>query len=108
MIQVVYHRKFHRMTMEGHAESAEPGQDLVCASASILAYTLAANVMQLTKNGDARVAPVVNMAEGKTEIHFKPHSKYRSVVTMIFDSICAGFALLAHNHPAYIKFEIRE
>lgn len=108
MIQVVYHRKFHRVTMEGHAGSAEPGQDLVCASASILAYTLADNVSQLAKKGAARVAPVENMSDGKTEIQLKPHSKYRSVVTMIFDSICAGFALLAYNHPAYIKFEIRE
>lgn len=108
MIQVVYHRKFHRLTMEGHAGSAEPGQDLVCASASILAYTLADNVMQLAKGGHARMAPVVDMVEGKTEIYLKPHSRYRSIVTLIFDSICAGFALLAHNYPAYIKFEIRE
>lgn len=108
MIQVIYHRKFHRLTMEGHARSAEPGHDLVCASASILAYTLAYNVLGLEESGKIRRAPVVKLEEGSAEICVTPKSGFQSVVTLIFDSICTGFALLAHDYPDYISYEVRE
>ena len=41
MIKVVYNREHNRVAVEGHAQSGEVGHDLVCASASILIYTLA-------------------------------------------------------------------
>ena len=50
MILVTYYRSYNRLTVEGHAHSGEPGKDLVCASASILAYTLAANVPTVCSN----------------------------------------------------------
>ena len=108
MIHAVYHRKFHRLTVEGHARSAEPGHDLVCASASILAYTLAQNVMDLEHGGYIRRSPVIELEEGKAEVCVSPRSNFRSVVMLIFDSVCTGFALLERDYPEYITFEIRE
>lgn len=108
MIQIVYHRKFHRLTMEGHAGSADHGKDLVCASASILAYTLAKNVLKLAAGGQIRMSPVVKMEEGRTEICVTPRSGFQSVVTLIFDSLCIGFALLANDYPENVSYEIRE
>ena len=108
MIQVIYHRKFHRMTMEGHARNAEPGHDLVCASASILAYTLAKNVLKLAAGGQIRLSPVVKLEEGNAEICVTPKSGFQSVVTLIFDSVCTGFALLANDYPENISYEVRE
>ena len=37
MIHATYYRKYNRLTVTGHAGSAEHGHDLVCASASMLA-----------------------------------------------------------------------
>ena len=108
MIHVVYHRKFYRLTMEGHARSAEPGRDLVCASASILAYTLAHNVTNMATGGQIRMTPVVKLEEGRAEVCVTPRSGFQSIVKLIFDSICSGFALLAHDYPEYITYEIRE
>ena len=108
MIHAVYHRKFNRLTVEGHARSAEPGHDLVCAAASTLAYTLAHNVMGLEDGGQIRKAPVIELEEGKAEVCVSPRSNFRSVVVLIFDTICAGFSLLAHDYPEYITYEIRE
>ena len=47
MIQVTYYKSYNRVTVEGHALSGAPGHDLVCAGASTLAYTLAANVVHI-------------------------------------------------------------
>ena len=107
MIQVVYHRKYNRLTVIGHAGSAEPGRDLVCASASILAYSLAANVANMADNGQVR-EQVTNMREGNTEISCKPRHNLKATVTLVFDTVCAGFSLLAYQYPEYISYEIRQ
>lgn len=47
MIDVIYDRKRLIVKVKGHAQSGEAGHDLVCAAASILVYTLSANVTEL-------------------------------------------------------------
>ena len=106
MIQAIYYRKYNRLTVTGHAESAEKGHDLVCASASMLAYTLAANVANMADNGQVR-EPIMEMEEGNTVVSCKPRSNLKASVTLVFDSICVGFDLLAHEYPEYISYEIR-
>lgn len=107
MIEVVYHRNFHRLSITGHAGAAEQGYDLVCASASMLAYTLAANVANMADNGQVR-EPVMKMNEGDTEISCNPRHNLKASVTLVFDSVCVGFELLAHDYPQYISYKIRQ
>ena len=106
MIEVVYFRSYNRLTVKGHARSAEPGRDLVCAAASTLAYTLAANVANMADNGQVR-EPVMNMKEGDAEISCRPRHNLKATVTLVFDTVCAGLGLLAHQYPQYISYEIR-
>jgi len=106
MINVVYDRNDHLLTVEGHAYSAEPGRDLVCASASILAYTLAANVESLHALGRV-TEPRIEFADGRAAIGCKAAEQYNAVVTLIFDSLCDGFSLLGENYPDYISFTIK-
>ena len=106
MIQAIYYRKYNRLTVTGHAESAEKGHDLVCASASMLAYTLAANVANMADNGQVR-EPIMEMKEGNTVVSCKPRHNLKDTVTLVFDSICVGFDLLAYEYPEYISYEIR-
>ena len=107
MIQAIYYRSYNRLTVTGHANSAEPGHDLVCASASMLAYTLAANVANMADAGQVR-QPIIENTEGNTEISCNPRHNLKNTVTLVFDSICAGFELLAHDYPEYINYEIRQ
>ena len=106
MIKVTYHRRYYRVTIEGHAKSGEMGHDLVCASASILAYTLAANVINSKSAGYLRNG-LTKMEAGDTEIKCMPRSRYKSTMMMIFDTVCTGFELLAHDYPENISYEIR-
>ena len=107
MIHAIYYRSYNRLTVTGHAGSAEPGKDLVCASASMLAYTLAANVANMADNGQVR-QPIMKMDDGDTEISCNPRHNLKASVTLVFDSVCVGFELLAHDYPEYIKYEIRQ
>ena len=107
MIKVVYRRKNHRLTITGHANSGEVGHDLVCASASILAYTLAANVENMTKAKKAG-NPIISLSEGNANVYCKAKQGYRNVITLVYDSVCVGFELLAKNYPDYLSYEIRD
>ena len=106
MIKVVYHRDYLRLTMEGHAQSAEKGHDLVCASATILAYTLAQFVENMKEAGQIRY-PTLMLKEGYTLIDCNPPNKIRNAVKLAFDTVCAGFELLARDYPDNISYEIR-
>ena len=106
MIEVIYHRTYHRLTIEGHAGSGEIGHDLVCASVSTLAYTLAENISHMEALGHLYSMNVC-MDPGEAEIQCSPNTRYKSLVSLIFDSICAGFALLARDYPENISYEIR-
>lgn len=105
MIRVVYHRPFHRLTIVGHAHSGEPGHDLVCAAASALAYTMAGNVANMAEHGQVR-APIIVMDAGKAEVSCNPSSRFKATVTLIFDTVCVGFDMLAQQYPEYIDYEI--
>ena len=106
MIKVVYHRDLNRVSIEGHAQSGEIGHDLVCASASTLTYTLAAFVENMKKAKQV-YNPKVELNEGDALIYCEPPSRYKGSVTLVFDSICAGFELLARDYPDNISYEIR-
>lgn len=108
MVEVVYHRDYHRVTVDGHAGSGEAGHDLVCASASILAYTLAGNVMNLSTGGHKVIRePKIQMEEGHAVISCSPVNRYKSTVTLMFDSVCVGFDILAQKYPEFLKYEVR-
>lgn len=105
MIKVTYHRDLNRVTMEGHAQSGEEGHDLVCASASILIYTLASFVENMKGAGQV-YNPTVELEDGDALVSCDPPNRHKGAVTLVFDSICGGFELLARDYPDNISYEI--
>lgn len=106
MIKVLYYRNLNRVSVEGHALSGEKGHDLVCASASILVYTLATLVRNMESAGHTK-SPTIELSEGQALISCKVPKRYKPTVTFAFDAICAGFDILAQNYPDNIFYEIR-
>lgn len=105
MIKVNYHRNLNRVSVTGHAQSGEAGHDLVCASASILIYTLGSFVENM-KNARQTYNPKIALKEGDALISCEPPTRYKGAVTLVFDSICGGFELLARNYPDNITYEM--
>lgn len=79
--------------VEGHAGYAEHGKDIVCASASILAYTLAQFVMEAEGS-------FVDLASADTTIECETDDE--SIINA-FDFAKRGYELLALNYPQYVK-----
>lgn len=100
MIDVQYNRNGERfeLTMTGHAESGEAGHDIVCAAASMLVFTLAANLSTLEAEGEIEIERLT-FSSGFADIGCTG-SKAESV----FDTICRGFELLARDKPKNVKF----
>ena len=99
MIRISIDREDVLLTMDGHAGYAEPGSDIVCAAASILAYTAAARLREIT-GGDGLI---VRLAPGDAFIHADPQWQTSGECMAVMDTISAGFALLAGQYPDHIS-----
>lgn len=107
MVEITYDRKKHALTAKGHAHSGEKGQDLVCAGVSALVLTLAENVASLVTQGNAR-RQVLRLNEGDAEISCESAERMAAVVTLIYDTVCSGFALLQTLHPENVQYRVLE
>ena len=101
MIQVSYEREQHRLTVQGHAQSAEKGKDLICAAVSILVFTLAQNIYELGDKGFL-AEYVVRLDEGDAELACD--GEYHRCYKLVFDTICTGLELLATDFPEHVTF----
>jgi uncharacterized protein YsxB (DUF464 family) len=106
MIEVIYNRTYHRVTVKGHAHSGEEGHDLVCAAASILVHTMGAAVVNLAADKKV-IRPVTRTEKGDAEVSCTPYNRYKASVTLMFDTVCGGFELLARDFPENIRYELR-
>ena len=96
--------RYLRLTVEGHAGSDTQGHDLVCASASILAYTVAQIVQTMEHHGDLNGKPCIELNEGDATIilRCKNDDIYAEAMHTFFVAE-TGYSLLAHNFPQYVK-----
>lgn len=105
MIEILYHRGYHRITVKGHAGSAEVGKDLVCAAVSALVLTAVANVRRMEDKG-CTYSTVMTVDRGDAEIQVNPKAYFRLSVMQILDAICAGFEVLSREYPEYVRYEV--
>lgn len=93
------------LTVTGHAESAPEGEDLVCASASILAYAVAQCASDMHRAGHLRKKPTVKLNKGDAVVVFKPKKASVDQAMSVVWVAENGFALLAHNFPDNLTFK---
>ena len=90
------------MKLSGHAGQAKKGEDIVCAAASILAYTVAQALQFMYEQGDLQKKPHIRLAEGDTVIVAKPKAESYAEALHTFFVAQVGYHLLAHNYPQYV------
>lgn len=105
MIEINFEISKQRMAlkMNGHAGSGEVGHDLVCACASILAYTTAQMAKEFELRNKLLQCPLIRLSEGDARIVVKPKTKDVDEIWHTFNTIQAGFILLENNYPKFIK-----
>ena len=109
MIKVTYtydkDRRECALLVKGHAGQAEIGKDIVCASASILAYTIAQVIKGMERHGDLVEPPTLDLDKGDATIKCRAKDDYLfSELMQDFFVIRTGYLLLAHNYPQFVEF----
>ena len=93
------------MTLKGHAEAAPKGEDLICASATMLAYTVAQAVQFMYEQGKLTKKPKISLREGNATIIATPtEDGYAEALHTFWVAQC-GIHVLAHNYPQNVKME---
>lgn len=95
MIQVTVDR-YKGYSVEGHANYAEYGKDIVCASVSVLSQTV---LMQLQE-----VAPVQYRVQGSLLQVKILGDETREVITLL-DLLASGISEITEQYPEYVKLE---
>lgn len=93
------------MTIRGHAGAGNKGEDLVCAGASMLAYTLAQAVEFLWHSGKLKRKPKLNLSEGDSAIICCPTEDAYAETLMAYWVIQCGAHVLARNYPENVRLE---
>ncbi len=105
MIQVRFEKdgKNIILTVQGHSEQAQMGQDIVCSAASILAYTVAQTVTDMGESGKLKKKPHIRMDSGDAVVTCKPTKQYYGEALHVFKVAQTGYELLAHTYPDYVR-----
>ena len=103
-ISMTYSDNTLSLKVEGHANHDEKGKDIVCASVSVLVYTLAQYVKWMFERHELKRSPLIELEEGDSRIVAKPKTDYMAEGLHAFFVASVGFDLLARNYPDYITF----
>lgn len=101
MISVEVNTNTHVVTMKGHAQHSE-GNDVVCAAASMLFYTLAESLLK-AKHMLRHKKLEIKAVSGDSKISCNPISKYIPNINLMLWVFCNGMQLLANNYPDCVE-----
>lgn len=92
------------LLVKGHAGQAEIGKDIVCASASILACTVAQIVCTAKDNEELADDPTVIVESGDTTISCRAKDDiiFRDLL-QTFYTATIGYVILENKHPQYVE-----
>lgn len=90
-------------SVKGHAGAAPKGFDLICASASMLAYTAARFIRKMEAEGKLLEKPEILLKEGDSRIFLKPKVQNASECIEGLKVIEGGFELLSTSFPKYVS-----
>lgn len=93
------------MTLKGHSEAAPKGQDLVCAAATMLAYTAAQAVQFLQEQDKLKKKPRISVHDGSAVVIATPKEDAYAEALCAFWVAQCGAHVLARNYPQQVTLE---
>ena len=107
MLKVIFEQKDNKLTLKlkGHAGQANIGQDIVCASCSILAYTVAQFVKEAETSGYLKSPAEIKMESGDSVISCEPVDDMLIDMQNVYLFAEKGYHLLAHNYPQFVELK---
>ena len=93
------------MTLKGHAKAAPYGEDLICAAATMLAYTVAQAVQFMYEQGKLKKKPKISIREGNVTIIATPNDDDYAEALHTFWVAQCGIHVLQHNYYNNVTLE---
>ena len=91
------------MKVKGHADTAPKGADLVCASATMLVYTVGQAMMFMYEQGQLEEKPHIKIKEGKAIVVTRPKEDFLAETLHTFWVAQCGAHTLACNYPEAVS-----
>ena len=91
------------LKVKGHAGTAPKGEDLVCASATMLVYTVAQALSFMHEQGQLEEKPHIKIREGKAVVVARPKDEFFAEALHTFWVAQCGAHLLAKNYPEAVS-----
>ena len=91
------------LTVKGHAGYAGVGYDIVCASATILAYTIAQNITTMHEVGRLKEEPKITLEEGNILVSCIPTEEAFEEAFHAYIVVLGGYMILAKNYKKYVR-----
>ena len=97
-------KRYLRLRVKGHSNQSERGKDIICASASILAYTVAQTIKDMGKDKKLEIEPVIILKDGLATVTCvcKTDEAYAEAFAA-YNYAYTGYILLSHNYPDYVE-----
>ena len=95
-----------KLRLKGHSGQADIGHDIVCASCSILAYTVAQMVKFEEMNGGLVSSPKIKLESGNAVICCEPKEERYAEMLHAYHVAEVGYSLLAHNYPQFVDLKM--
>ena len=105
MVTIEFKPKTLELTITGHAGHGKKGKDIVCASVSMLFYTLGEALYDSVDMLEE--APVFKDEEGEGYLSCIPKKEYAGNIARSYWTILEGFQLLADQYKKNVKFIIK-
>jgi uncharacterized protein YsxB (DUF464 family) len=104
MINITFNPDKYELTVEGHANYGEKGEDIVCAAISTLFYTLGEAIFQsadmLTEE------PTFKDNDGKGYLICHPKKEFEGNIARTYWTILTGMEMVADNYPKNVTLEV--
>lgn len=102
-IEYVKEGMTHELNIDGHANYAEPGADIVCAGISALSYALAQTLIDFESSV---IKSHVTLEEGSASVKAEaltPHASFE--LGIIFEFAMNGYRMIADQYPENVSIK---
>ncbi len=105
MVVANYDRANLAMKISGHAQGGPKGEDIICAAASILSFTLIECVMANKEKN----FPHISQIDGEIRVECRPETTWwKQECRRLMDVIFTGYEILAVEYPNNVRAEKEE
>lgn len=94
------------LSMAGHAGAAPKGQDIVCAAATMLMYTIAQAALDMGSRGELERPPTVMLDDGDAGVSFRPKEEAMEKGRLVLDVIRRGLEVLGKRYPENVAIYV--